>query len=93
MQLSKIRGAANGKVRLASGAISRRISERCESVTAKPGEARAPKTIIQEGKKGFGGLMIIFMEIRAVTEFWERYRRGGIGEFSGTIGGIKWPER
>jgi len=33
------------------------------------GEARVPKSIVQEGKKGIRGLMIVFMEIRAVTGF------------------------
>jgi hypothetical protein len=40
---------------------------------AYSGEARAPKTIIQEGKKGFRGLMIVFMKIQLVTGFPERY--------------------
>jgi hypothetical protein len=40
------------------------------------GEARAPKTIIQEGKKGIRGLMIAFMKIRAVMGFRERYCHG-----------------
>jgi hypothetical protein len=35
------------------------------------GEARAPKTIIQEGKKGFRGLMFVFMKIQLVTGFSE----------------------
>jgi hypothetical protein len=46
----------------------------CGSVAGTPaysGEARAPKTIIQEGKKGFRGLMIVFMEIQPVTRFSE----------------------
>src|SRR5271154_2492727 len=30
-------------------------------------EARAPKSIIQEGKKGLGGLAIVFMDLQAVT--------------------------
>ena len=33
------------------------------------GEARAPKSIIQEGKKRGRGLMIVFMEIQPVTRF------------------------
>jgi hypothetical protein len=33
------------------------------------GEARAPESIIQEGKKGFRSLVSVFMEIRAVTAF------------------------
>ena len=32
-------------------------------------EARAPKSIIQEGKKGIRGLMVVFMEIQPVTGF------------------------
>jgi len=33
------------------------------------GEARAPKSIIQEGKKGIRGLRIVFMEMQPVTGF------------------------
>ena len=33
------------------------------------GEARAPESIIQEGKKGIPNFMIVFMEIQLVTEF------------------------
>ena len=33
------------------------------------GEARVPKSIIQEGKKDIRGLMIVFMEIQPVTGF------------------------
>jgi hypothetical protein len=33
------------------------------------GEARVPKSIIQERKKGIRGLIIVFMEMRAVTVF------------------------
>jgi hypothetical protein len=36
---------------------------------AYSGEARVPKSIIQEGKKGIRGLMIVFMEIQPVTGF------------------------
>jgi len=36
---------------------------------ARSGEKRAPKTSIQDGKKGIRGLLIVFMEIRAVTGF------------------------
>ena len=35
------------------------------------GEARAPKSIIQEGKTGISSLMIVFMEIQPVTGFSE----------------------
>jgi len=41
---------------------------------AHSGEARAPKTIIQEGKKGIRSLMIVFMEIQPVTDIPERHR-------------------
>jgi hypothetical protein len=40
---------------------------------AHSGEATVPKSIIQEGKKGFRSLMIVFMEIQPVTDFPERY--------------------
>ena len=45
--------------------------ERCQSSphAAGSGETRAPKSIIQEGKKDMLDLLIVFMEIRAVTEF------------------------
>ena len=46
-----------------------------------PGEARVPKSIIQEGKKGMWSLAIIFMKIQAVTDFAERYdaeKRAGL---------------
>jgi hypothetical protein len=36
-------------------------------------EARAPKSIIQEGIKGIWVLVIVFMEIEPVTDFLERY--------------------
>ena len=36
------------------------------------GEARAPKSIIQEGKKSIRSLMIVFMKIQPVTGFPER---------------------
>jgi hypothetical protein len=72
MQLSKIRGAANGKVETSRG----RKSPAQEYMGVSPqaaysDEARAPKPIIQEGKKGFRGLMIVFMEIQPVTRFSE----------------------
>ena len=43
----------------------------CGSVAASGifGEARAPKSIIQEGKKGIRSLIIVFMEIQPVTGF------------------------
>jgi hypothetical protein len=40
------------------------------------GEARAPKSIIPEGKKGIRGLTIVFMEIRVVTDFSEEILTG-----------------
>jgi len=69
MQLSKIRGAANGKIETSRG----RKSPAQEYTGVSPqaaysDEARAPKFIIQEGKKGIWGLMIIFMEIQPVIE-------------------------
>jgi hypothetical protein len=36
---------------------------------AYSGEARVPKSIIQEGKKGIRGLISVFMEIQPVTGF------------------------
>ena len=56
---------------------------------AYPGEVRVPKTIIQEGKKGFRGLVIVFMEIQAVIEFVGEVGRVETGEFPCTIAGIK----
>jgi hypothetical protein len=41
----------------------------CRHLAAHSSEARVPKPIIQEGKKGFRGLMIVFMEIQPVTRF------------------------
>src|ERR1700677_4118408 len=80
MQLSKIRGAANGKVETSRG----RKSPAQEYMGVSPqaaysDEARAPKSIIQEGKKGIRGLTIVFMEIQLVTgfsrEMWRRRNR------------------
>jgi hypothetical protein len=74
MQLSKIRGAANGKVETSRG----RKSQAHEYVGAPrelspqgeySGEARAPKSIIPGGKKGTWSLMIVFMEIWGVIGF------------------------
>ena len=56
---------------------------------AYSGEAKAPKAIIQEEKKDFLSLIIVFMEIQPVTDFTERYRRGETGEFPGVNAGIK----
>jgi hypothetical protein len=78
MQLSKslllrIRGAANGKTERAAGARVRRKRigdlSGVSPQAARSGEKRAPKTSIQDGKKGIRGLLIVFMEIRAVTGF------------------------
>src|ERR1700691_1654952 len=68
IQLSKIRGAANGKVETSRGRKS--PAQEYMGVSPKAAysdEARAPKFIIQEGKKGFWSLMIVFMEIQPVT--------------------------
>jgi hypothetical protein len=62
MRFSKTCGAANGKYETSRGrnkSVSRDIRS----------EASAPKSIIQEGKKVLRCLMIVFMEIRAVTGF------------------------
>ena len=48
-------------------------------------EAKAPKSIIPEGKKGIRGLMIVFMEIRAVTGFVEEILTRKNGGLSGII--------
>src|ERR1700683_2369959 len=73
MQLSKIRDAANGKTERAAGARVWRKSiwepAGVSRLAAHSDEARVPKPIIQEGKKGFRSLMSVFMEIRAVTGF------------------------
>ena len=68
--MSKIRGAANGKVETSRG----RKSPTQEYMGVSPqaaysDEARAPIFIIQEGKKGIRGLLIVFMEIQPVTGF------------------------
>ena len=73
MQLSKIRGAANGKTETSRGRRSIRkyegIPARVSLRAAGSDEKRSPKSIIQEGKNGLRDLMIVFMEIRKVTEF------------------------
>ena len=62
IQLSKIRGAANGKVETSRGRKSRAQEYMGVSPQAAySDEARAPKTIIQEGEKGIRSLMIVFM--------------------------------
>jgi len=93
IQLSKIRGAANGKVETSRGrkesAQSNGSAAGVSPHAAYSGEARVPKSIIQEGKKGNRDLVIVFMEIQPVTGFYEGMSSGGIGEFPGIIGGIK----
>jgi hypothetical protein len=74
IQLSKIRGAANGKEVTSRGRKKSAQEYMGAAAGGSPqaaysGEARAPKSIIQEGKKGIRGLIIVFMEIRAVTGF------------------------
>ena len=56
---------------------------------AYSGEARVPKTIIQEGKKGVRISVIVFMEIQAVTEYCGEMDAGKPGEFHGIIAGTK----
>ena len=56
---------------------------------AHSGEARVPKSIIQDGKKGLRGLMSVFMEIQPVTGFVGETIRGETGEVPGIIAGIK----
>jgi hypothetical protein len=70
IQLSKIRSAANGKVKTSRG----RKSPAQEYMGVSPQEAYsdeaiAPKSIIQEGEKGIRSLTIVFMEIQPVTDF------------------------
>jgi hypothetical protein len=52
-------------------------------------QARVPKSIIQEGKKGFRSLAIVFMKIQAVTDFAERYDAEKRARLPGIIAGIK----
>jgi hypothetical protein len=60
-QTARLRRAAGARVIGAPAGVSPQA--------AYSGEARAPKSIIQEGKKGFRNLMIVFMKIQAVTRF------------------------
>jgi hypothetical protein len=53
------------------------------------GEARAPKLIIQEGKKGIRGLMIVFREIQPVIGSPGERMTRRTGEFPGMIAGTK----
>ena len=74
IQLSKIRGAANGKVETSRGRKKPAQEymgalRECRRNRHIPGEARAPKPIIQEAKKRLRGLIIVFMEIQPVTGF------------------------
>jgi hypothetical protein len=48
-----------------------RVMRELSPQAAYPGEARVPKSIVQEGKKGSRSLTIVFTEIRSVTEFAE----------------------
>jgi hypothetical protein len=61
-QTARLRRAAGARVRHKS------IWE-VSPQAAYSDEARAPKSIIQEGKKGISSLMIVFMEIPLVTDF------------------------
>jgi hypothetical protein len=67
IQLSKIRSAANGKE--GASRVRMGVLRECHRKRDISDEARAPKSIIQEGKKGFGGLMLVFMKIQVVTGF------------------------
>src|ERR1700693_1937985 len=101
MQLSKSSyqrsGAANGNTQRAAGARVRRKNIKsiwaalpeCRRTRQRSGEKRAPKSIIQEGKKGIRGLVIVFMEIQAVTEYCGEMDAGKPGEFHGIIAGTK----
>jgi hypothetical protein len=48
-------------------------------------EKRVPKTIIQEGKKGIRGLMVVFREILGVTRGCGKHEAEGIVEFRGIV--------
>jgi hypothetical protein len=62
ISLPKIRGAANGK----TSDEPRAQEYECRKAT----DQEVCRTyIIQEGKKGIGGLTIVFLEIRPVTRF------------------------
>jgi hypothetical protein len=50
---------------------------------------KSPISIIQDGKKGIRGLIIVFIEIRAVTGFAGEIGRGESGQFQPIIAGIK----
>jgi hypothetical protein len=73
MQLSKIRGVANGKVETSRGRKSPaqeyvRTLRECRRKRHIRVKRESLNPIIQEGKKGAMGLVIVFMKIRAVTD-------------------------
>src|ERR1700677_3447251 len=73
--LPKIRAAAYGKVETSRGRKSPAQEymgdlRECRRKQQYSGEARAPETIIQEAKKDFRSLNIVFMEIQPVTGFY-----------------------
>jgi hypothetical protein len=65
------RSEARQTARLRRAAGARVIRERGGNVAASgySGEARAPKSIIQEGKKGIRSLTIVFKEMQPVIGF------------------------
>ena len=74
-QTARLRRAAGARVRHKSMCEPMGMSPLL--MAAHSGEARAPKSIIQEGKKGIRGLMIVFIEIQPVTGFFgEMMTRG-----------------
>jgi hypothetical protein len=92
IQLSRIRGATNGKVETSRGRKSPAQElygalRECRRKRRNPSEARAPKLIIQEGKKGFGGLMSVFTEIEPVIDFRRDIDAEKAGKFPGIITG------
>src|SRR5271168_5395335 len=80
---SVVKDPRRGKRPVETSRGRKSICESCGSVSRKPaysGEVRLPKYIIQEGKKGFRGLIIVFIKIRAVIGFskeilWRRKQR------------------
>ena len=90
MHLSKIRGAANGKVETSRGRKKPAQEymgalRECRHKRHIRVKARVPKSIMQEGKKGIRGLISVFMEIRAVTGFVEEILTRKNGGLSGII--------
>jgi len=61
-QTARLRRAAGARVYVNPAGVS-------AAEAAYSGEMRVPKSIIQEGKKGIRGLIIVFMEIQAVIGF------------------------